>query len=128
MKKQTVLSSGAPAPVGPYAQAVRVGDLMFCSGQIPLDPATGQMVTGDVPTQTRRVMDNLKAVLAAAGVGFDQVVKATIYMTDLQDFAAMNAVYATYFTRDFPARATVQVAALPRGAAVEIDLIVHLGA
>jgi len=128
VKKQTVLTSGAPAPVGPYAQAVRVGDLMFCSGQIPLDPATGQMVTGDVPTQTRRVMENLKAVLAAAGVGFDQVVKATIYMTDLQDFAAMNAVYATYFTRDFPARATVQVAALPRGAAVEIDLIVHLGA
>jgi 2-iminobutanoate/2-iminopropanoate deaminase len=126
--KQIILTEGAPAPVGPYAQAVRVGELIFVSGQIPLDPSTGAMITGDVTAQTRRVMDNLDAVLKMAGSSFDQVVKATVYLLDLGEFAAMNATYATYFGHEPPARATVQVAALPRGARVEIDLIAHLGA
>ena len=128
MGKQIIVASGAPAAVGPYAHAVKVGDLLFVSGQIPLDPVTGQMVAGDVSVQTRRVLDNLAAILKEAGATFDHVVKATVYLKDLGDFSAMNGVYAGYFPRDPPARATVEVAALPRGAAVEIDLIAHLGA
>ncbi len=127
MSKQIITTTGAPQAIGPYSQAVRVGDLVFLSGQIPLDPATGAMVTGDTATQTRRVMDNLGAVLGAAGATFASVVRATIYLVDLGDFAKVGEVYGSYFSTEPPARATVQVAALPRGAAVEIDMIAHLG-
>jgi len=120
---QTVQTDAAPAAIGPYAQAVVAGGLVFCSGQIPLDPATGQLVEGDVSAQTRRVMDNLAAVLSAAGSGLDRVVKTTIFLLDLNDFVAVNAVYATYFSGVFPARATVQVSRLPRDVRVEIDCV-----
>ena len=113
----------APKAIGPYSQAISVGDLVFTSGQIPLDPATQQMVQGDIRAQTERVMENLGAVLAAAGVGFDKVVKATIFVADLNDFAAVNEIYGKRFPKDPPARSTVQVAALPKGARVEIELI-----
>lgn len=115
--------SAAPAAIGPYSQAVRAGDLVFLSGQVPLDPATGQLVEGDVAAQTRRAMDNLGAVLAAAGCSFGDVVRTTIYLTDLGNFTAVNEAYAAYFAPPYPARATVQVTALPRGAIVEIDMI-----
>lgn len=126
---QVVATPAAPAAIGPYSQAVRVscGELIFCSGQIPLHPATGELVAGDAAAQAERVMENLRAVLAAAGVGFEQVVKATVYLTDLADFAKVNEVYGKYFERQPPARATVQVAQLPRGARVEIDLIAARG-
>ena len=113
----------APKAIGPYSQAISVGDLVFTSGQIPLDPATQQMVQGDIRAQTERVMENLGAVLAAAGVGFDKVVKATIFVADLNDFAAVNEIYGKRFPKDPPARSTVQVAALPKGARVEIELV-----
>ena len=120
----TVISTDkAPAAIGPYSQAIAAGDLLFTSGQIPLDPATGQMVQGDVRAQTERVMENLAAVLAAAGASFESVVKATIFVQDLGDFATVNEVYGKRFSRNPPARSTVQVAALPRGAKVEIELI-----
>ena len=115
----------SPAAVGPYHHAVRVGDLLFSAGQIPIDPATGNMVTGDIQAQTRRVLLNLKAILDDQGLTFAQVVKTTVFLTNLADFAALNAVYAEFFTADFPARSTVQVAALPKGAAVEIEMIAH---
>jgi 2-iminobutanoate/2-iminopropanoate deaminase len=118
-----VSTTGAPAAIGPYSQAVVMDGWVFASGQIPLDPATGQMVAGDAAAQTRRVLENLKAVLAAAGSGLDRVVKTTVYLKDMNDFAAMNGVYAEYFAKDPPARATVQAARLPKDAAVEIDLI-----
>ncbi len=123
MTRKTVSTTGAPAAIGPYSQAVVMDGWVFASGQIPLDPATGQMVAGDAGAQTRRVLENLKAVLAAAGSGLDRVVKTTVYLKDMNDFAAMNAVYAEYFSKDPPARATVQAARLPKDAAVEIDLI-----
>ena len=123
MTKQAIQTERAPAAIGPYSQGVRSGDLVFLSGQIPLDPATGELVTGDIEAEARRVLDNLRAVLAAAGCSFQDVVKTTIYLIDLADFAAVNAVYASYFSGDPPARATVQVAALPKGARVEIDAI-----
>lgn len=126
MKKTVVLASRAPAPVGPYSQAVRSGDLLFCAGQIPLDPESGEIVAGGIEEQTRRVLDNLGAVLAEAGCGFEHVVKTTIFLADLGDFAAMNGVYAGYFRSEPPARSTVQVAALPRNARVEIDAIARL--
>jgi 2-iminobutanoate/2-iminopropanoate deaminase len=115
----------APKAIGPYSQAIATsGSLVFCSGQIPLDPATGEMVgVGDVRAQTRRVLDNLKAVLEAAGASLAKVAKTTIYLADLQDFAAVNEIYAGYFGDAPPARATVEVAGLPRGAMVEIDAI-----
>ncbi len=116
----------APAAIGPYSQAVVAGGMVFCSGQIPLDPGTGQIVDGDVSAQARRVLDNLAAVLTAAGSSLDQVVKTSIFLLDLQDFAAVNAVYAEYFTGVLPARATVQVARLPRDVRVEIDCIAVL--
>jgi 2-iminobutanoate/2-iminopropanoate deaminase len=121
--KDEVSTKGAPAAIGPYAQAVRAGQLVFLSGQIPLDPATGQMVSGDIAAQTERVMKNLGAVLEAAGCGFANVVRTTIYLVDLADFARVNETYGRYFEPPYPARATVQVAALPRGAHVEIDAI-----
>ncbi|MCK8503710.1 RidA family protein [Myxococcus fulvus] len=125
MARQTIHSDQAPKAIGPYSQAVQVdsGKMTFLSGQIPLDPVTMEMVTGDVVAQAERVMLNLQAVLKAAGLDFSHVVRSTIYLTDLGDFARVNEVYGRYFTGAPPARATVQVAALPRGSKVEIDAI-----
>jgi 2-iminobutanoate/2-iminopropanoate deaminase len=123
--KQALTTDGAPKAIGPYSQAVRVGSLLFLSGQVALDPATGQMVDGDVAAQTRRVMMNLAAVLSAAGLTFADVARTTIYLADMSDFAKVNEVYGAYFSDPFPARATVQVARLPRDARVEIDAIAH---
>lgn len=114
----------APA-IGPYNQAVRIGDLLYCAGQIPIDPATGNLVTGDIKAQTERVLQNVQAILDDQKLAFTNVVKSTVFMTNLADFAAMNEVYARYFTADFPAHSTVQVAALPKGANVEIEVIAH---
>jgi 2-iminobutanoate/2-iminopropanoate deaminase len=121
--KERIVTKDAPAAIGPYSQAVRAGELVFLSGQIPLDPATGTIVEGDIATQTRRVMENLRAVLAAAGCTFADVVRTTIYLVDLGHFGAVNEAYGAFLTEPFPARATVQVAALPRGAQVEIDAV-----
>jgi 2-iminobutanoate/2-iminopropanoate deaminase len=121
--KHSFSSDNAPKAIGPYSQAVRVGDLLFLSGQVPLDPATGQMIEGDISTQTRRVMDNLGAVLKSAGLSFAHVARTTIFLADMNDFAKVNEVYGSYFTEPFPARATVQVARLPKDARVEIDAI-----
>jgi 2-iminobutanoate/2-iminopropanoate deaminase len=118
-----ISTPAAPAAIGPYSQAVRVGDLVFLCGQIPLDPQSGELVQGGVEAQTRRVMDNLGAVLEASGVAYEHIVKTTVYLTSLADFAAVNSVYATYFPTSPPARSLVQVAALPRGAVVEVDAI-----
>jgi 2-iminobutanoate/2-iminopropanoate deaminase len=128
VRKQIIESLEAPKPIGPYSQAVRMGELVFLSGQVGLDPSTGNLVSGGVTAEARRVMENLGAVLTAAGAGYSEVVRVTIYLTNLADFAAVNEVYGSYFTTEPPARATVQVAALPKGAAVEIDMIAHIGA
>jgi 2-iminobutanoate/2-iminopropanoate deaminase len=130
MPRETISTPDAPGAIGPYVQAVAVpaGRMVFCSGQIPLDPKTGEMVgAGDVRVQAARVLDNLGAVLAAAGASFAAVVKTTIFLADLQDFGAVNEVYARYFPREPPARATVQAAGLPRGALIEIEAIAVLG-
>jgi 2-iminobutanoate/2-iminopropanoate deaminase len=121
--KTVIRPTGAPAPVGPYSHAVRAGCLLFCSGQIPLDPASGALVGNDIRTQTERVIENIKAILAAERLGLDHVVKTTVFLTDLADFAGLNEVYGRHFTGDCPARSTVQVAALPRGARVEIEVV-----
>jgi len=121
--KQPVASPDAPKAIGPYSPAIRAGQLLFVSGQIALDPATGQMIDGDVAAQTRRVMENLGALLKAGGLTFADVVRATIYLADMNDFAAVNEVYGGYVPSPAPARATVQVARLPRDARVEIDVI-----
>lgn len=126
MSKTVVYSPNAPEPIGPYAQAIRAGDLLFCSGQIPLDPRTGKLVEGDIEAQTRQVMDNLAHVLSAAGAAWEHVVRSTIYLLDLSDFSVVNRVYGEYVGAVPPARATVQVAALPKGAAIEIDVIAQL--
>ncbi|MHB1306970.1 MAG: RidA family protein [Limisphaerales bacterium] len=123
--KSIIRPTGAPAPVGPYNHAVRVGDLLFCSGQIPLDPATGQLAGSDTAAQTERVLANVQIILASEGLSFAQVVKTTVFLIDLGDFTVMNNVYARHFTNDHPARSTVQVAALPRGARVEIEVVAH---
>jgi reactive intermediate/imine deaminase len=123
MKKDAIATKDAPGAIGPYSQAVRAGELVFLSGQIPLDPATGLVVEGDITAQTKRVMENLRAVLAAAGCGFADVVKTTIYLVDLGHFGKVNAAYGACFEAPFPARATVQVSALPKGAQVEIDMV-----
>src|SRR5258708_1948771 len=123
MANAIVSTDKAPKAIGPYSQAVISGELIFTSGQIPLDPATQQLVQGDIRVQTERVMDNLAAVLDAAGVGFENVVKATIFVTDLGDFATVNEIYGKRFPRSPPARSTVQVAALPRGARGESERI-----
>lgn len=128
MAIEAVRTGNAPAAIGPYSQAVRAGDWLFCSGQIPLDPATGQMVEGDAAAQTRRVLENLRAVVEAAGGSMRQVVRTTVFLADLADFPAMNAVYQEFFGDPAPARSTVQVARLPRDARVEIDLIARLEA
>lgn len=124
--KEAVSSAAAAPAIGPYSPAVRVGSLLFLSGQIPLDPATGQLVEGDIRVQTARVMDNLIALLKAAGADGSHVVRTTIFLTDLADFAAVNEIYASYFSPPYPARATVQVARLPRDVRVEIDAIAVL--
>ena len=128
MRKKIIATEHAPKAIGPYSQAVDFGGLVFLSGQIPLDPATGNLVTGGAAEQTRQVMENLGAVLHAAGVGYAEVLRSTIYLTNLEDFAKVNEVYGSYFPTEPPARATVQVAALPRGASVEIDMIAYRGA
>jgi 2-iminobutanoate/2-iminopropanoate deaminase len=121
--KTVISSADAPGAVGPYSQAIAVRDMLFCAGQIPLDPKTNEIVSEDVTEQTRRVCDNIKAVLAANGMTFENVVKTTVFLTDLGNFAAMNAVYQEYFREPFPARSTVGVSALPRGSKVEIEVI-----
>jgi 2-iminobutanoate/2-iminopropanoate deaminase len=123
-QRAVVATPSAPRAIGPYSQAISAGGLVFLSGQIAIDPATGDMIgASDVKAQTHRVLQNLKAVLEAAGTSFDRVVKTTIFLADLQDFSTVNEIYATYFTGEPPARATVQVSGLPRGALVEIDAI-----
>ena len=124
--RRAVASESAPKAIGPYSQAIRAGSLLFVSGQIPLDPATGSMVEGDIATQTRRVFANLQAILEAAGATFDQVVRTTVYLADINDFAVVNEVYGTFFSNPAPARATIQAARLPKDARVEIDLIASL--
>jgi 2-iminobutanoate/2-iminopropanoate deaminase len=123
--KQIIKPAKSAPAAGPYNHAVRVGDLLFCAGQIPLDPATGNLVPGDIKAQTERVLLNIKAILDDQHLTFTNVVKSTVFLTNLADFAAMNEVYAKYFTADFPARSTIQVAALPRAASVEIEVIAH---
>jgi 2-iminobutanoate/2-iminopropanoate deaminase len=121
--KQQISTNAAPGAIGPYSQAIQAGGFLFLSGQIPLDPATGQIVEGDIEAQTERVFQNLTAVLAAAGVGLDAVVKTTVFLKDMSEFARMNAVYAKHFPAPAPARSTVEAARLPRDVRVEIDLI-----
>jgi 2-iminobutanoate/2-iminopropanoate deaminase len=124
--KLAIATPHAPAAIGPYSQAIRTGDTVFTSGQIPIDPATGNLVSGDITPQTTRVLDNLKAVLAASNLTLADVIKTTVFLKDMADFAAMNAVYATYFAPQgviAPARSTVQVAALPKDALLEIECI-----
>jgi 2-iminobutanoate/2-iminopropanoate deaminase len=125
--KKIISTSEAPAAIGPYSQAVRSGRFLFCSGQIPLDPKSGQIISGDIAAQTRRVLDNIAAVLRAEGLTFDNVVKTTIFLTDLGDFQTVNEIYGSYFKQDPPARSTVQVSALPKGAKVEIEVIAAAG-
>jgi len=123
--KEIVETKNAPGPIGPYSQAVKAsaGGILFCSGQIPVDPTTGRIVEGDAGVQARQVMENLKAVIEAAGFGMEDVVKTTIYLADMGSFAAVNEVYGSFFEDDFPARSTVEVSALPRGALVEIEAV-----
>ncbi len=127
MSRTIVASDNAPKAIGPYSQAVQVGSTIYTSGQIPLDPATGELVAGDIEAQARRVFENLRAVIEAAGAGFADVARVGIYLTDLSNFAAVNTVMAEYFQQPYPARSTIGVAALPRGAQVEIDLVLVRG-
>jgi 2-iminobutanoate/2-iminopropanoate deaminase len=126
--RDAIATSQAPSAIGPYSQAIRAGDFLFVSGQIPLDPVTGSLVQGGIADQTHRVLQNLGAILTAAGSSFDQVVKTTVYLFDMSEFAAMNEVYGTYFPSPAPARATVQAARLPRDVRVEIDLVAYVAA
>ena len=121
--KQAVSSPDAPKAIGPYSPAVRAGQLLFVSGQVPIDPATGQMIDGDIAAQTRRVFENIGALLTAGGRSFADVARTTVFLADMNDFAAMNEVYGQYFSEPYPARATVQVVRLPKDARVEIDVI-----
>ena len=123
--KTIIRPANSPAAVGPYNHAVRVGDLLFCAGQIPIEPATGNLIAGDIRAQTDRVLQNVKAILDDQKLTFANVVKSTVFMVNLADFAAMNEVYAKYFTSNCPARSTIQVAALPKGASVEIEVVAH---
>ena len=126
MPKKIIIKPAKSAPaVGPYNHAVRVGSLLFCAGQIPIDPATGNLVPGDIKAQAKRALLNVKAILDDQKLTFANVVKSTVFLTNPADFAGMNEAYAKYFTADFPARSTVQVAALPKGASVEIEVIAH---
>jgi 2-iminobutanoate/2-iminopropanoate deaminase len=121
--REAIATDRAPQAIGPYSQAVRAGNQIYCSGQIPIDPTTGSIIEGDIGAQTRQVLTNLSNVLKAAGASLDDVVKTTVYLADMNDFAAMNAVYATFFSSLAPARSTMQAARLPRDARVEIDVI-----
>ena len=127
MSKKIINTEKAPAAVGPYSQAVSTAALVFASGQIPIDPATGSVVTGDIKTQTRQVLNNLKEVLAAAGSSLDKVVKATIFITNMDDFPVVNKIYAEFFPADPPARACVEVSRLPKGVNVEIEAVALVG-
>ena len=121
--KKIIRPAKSPAAVGPYNHAVRAGDLLFCAGQIPIDPTTGNLVSGNIQVQTERVLQNVRAILEDQKLSFAHVVKSTVFLTNLADFAGMNEVYAKHFTSDFPARSTIQVFALPKGASVEIEVI-----
>jgi 2-iminobutanoate/2-iminopropanoate deaminase len=125
--RELVTAAGAPKPIGPYSPAIKVGNLLFLSGSIPLDPVTGELVSGGITEQATRVLENIKGLLEAAGASFNNVARTTVFMVDLGEFAEMNAVYSKYFTAPFPARSTVQVARLPRDVRVEIDVIAVLG-
>jgi reactive intermediate/imine deaminase len=127
MPRHSIHSDQAPAAIGPYSQAVRAGNTVYCSGQIPLDPATGELVEGDISAQARRAFDNLKAVCEAAGGSFDDIVRVGLYLTNLGQFAQVNAVMAEYFSAPYPARSTIEVPALPKGAAFEVDAVLVLG-
>lgn len=124
--KELITAAGAPAAIGPYSPAVKVGNMLFLSGSIPLDPASGQLVEGGIKEQTTRVMENIKGLLAAAGADFNNIVRTTVFMIDLGEFAAMNDIYASYFEAPYPARSTVQVVKLPKDVRVEIDVIAVL--
>ena len=127
MPRTAIHSDQAPAAIGPYSQATRTGNLVFLSGQTPLDPATGNLVEGDIAAQARQAFDNIKAVVAAAGGTMDDIVRVGLYLTDLSQFAAVNAVMAEYFSQPYPARSTIEVSALPRGARFEVDAVMALG-
>ena len=121
--RQAVSTPSAPKAIGPYSQAVRAGSLLFVSGQVPIDPATGNIITGDIAAQTHRIFQNIGEILKAGGASFDHVVRTTVFLADMNDFAAMNDAYGTFFSSPFPARATVQVSRLPKDARIEIDVI-----
>src|SRR5664279_1872285 len=123
--KTIIKPAKSPAAVGPYNHAVRVGHLLFCAGQIPISPADGSLISGDINAQTERVLENVKVILEDQKLTFANVVKSTVFLTDLANFAGMNEVYAKYFTDNFPARSTIQVAGLPKGASVEIEVVAH---
>ncbi len=123
MKKEIIHCDSSPAAIGPYSQAVKVDSLVFVSGQIPIDPSSGNLVDGDIKVQTKQVLDNLNNILVTAGSSLEKVIKTTVYMTDLDDYSAMNEVYGTYFNKEFPARAAVVVSELPKKARIEIDAI-----
>ena len=123
--KQIIQPAKSPAAVGPYNHAVRIGELLFCAGQIPIEPKDGNLISGDIKAQTERVLENVKAILDDQKLTFANVLKSTVFLTNLGDFAGMNEIYAKYFTENFPARSTIQVAALPKGANVEIEVIAH---
>ena len=123
MEKKIIFTADAPAPIGPYSQAVQAGDQLFVSGQIAIDPSNGNLITGDIASETHRVMKNIQAILHAAGYDFSYVVKTSIFLTDLNNFSAVNEVYGSYFSSDFPARETVQVAALPKNVNLEISVV-----
>ena len=125
--REAVSTPSAPKAIGPYSQAIRAGSLLFVSGQVPIDPATGQIINGDIAAQTHRVFQNIGEILKAGGASFDHVVRTTVFLADMNDFTAMNEAYATYFTAPAPARATVQVSRLPKDARVEIDVIASFG-
>jgi len=127
MPRTAIHSDHAPAAIGPYSQATRAGNLVFLSGQVPLDPATGNLVEGDIAAQARQAFDNIKAVVAAAGGSMDDIVRVGLYLTDLSQFAEVNAVMADYFSQPYPARSTIEVSALPRGAQFEVDALMVLG-
>jgi len=125
--KKVIATTEAPKAVGPYSQAIATGNLLFCAGQIPLKPETGELIEGDAAAQTKQVLENLAGVLRANGMSFSDVVKTTVFLTDLADFSKMNEVYAAFFSEPFPARSTIQVAALPKGANVEIEAVAANG-
>jgi 2-iminobutanoate/2-iminopropanoate deaminase len=121
--KTIINTNNAPAPIGPYSQATLAGGFLFVSGQIPIDPLSGELISSDIKAEATQVMENIKAILTEAGLGFDNIVKTSIFLTDLQNFVQVNEVYGTYFSADFPARETIQVSALPKGVNVEISVI-----